>query len=146
MDISQEGVVGVGVNYCPLTDNSVGAGTVMSASGSASVVANDLVLEASNGPVTQPGVFFYGPAQIQVPFGEGNRCVGGSVIRLWPPSQSDGSGFNSRAVDYTSNAIMNGASPISAGVTMNFQYWHRDPAGGGSGFNLSDALSILFTL
>jgi hypothetical protein len=144
MDISQEGVVGVGVNYCPLTVNSAGAGTVMSGSGSASVAANDLVIEASNGPASQPGVFFYGPAQIQVPFGDGNRCVGGAVIRLWPPSAADVSGFNSRAVDNTAPAIAGGAAPILAGVTLNFQYWHRDPAGGPSGFNLSDALEILF--
>jgi hypothetical protein len=79
-----------------------------------------------------------------VPFGEGNRCVGGAVIRLWPPSVADGTGLTVRAVDYNAGAIAGGASPIVVGVTMNFQYWHRDPAGGGSGFNLSDALSILF--
>jgi len=146
LDISIEGVVGVGTNYCPLTVNSAGAGTVMSGSGSASVMANDLVIEAANGPATQPGVFFYGPSQIQVPFGEGNRCVGGAVIRLWPPSVADGTGLNTRVVDNTSPAITGGASPIVVGGTQNFQYWHRDPAGGGSGFNLSDALSVLFTL
>jgi len=146
IDIVGTGPTTPGVNYCPLTPNSAGAGSVMSALGSASVAANDLVIQAANGPATQPGVFFYGPSQIQVPFGEGNRCVGGAVIRLWPPSGSDVSGFTTRPVDYTANAIANGASPIVAGVTMNFQYWYRDPAGGGSGFNLSDALSILFTL
>jgi len=146
LDISIEGVVGVGTNYCPLTVNSAGAGTVMSGSGSASVMANDLVIEAANGPATQPGVFFYGPSQIQVPFGEGNRCVGGAVIRLWPPSVADGTGLNTRVVDNMSPAITGGASPIVVGGTQNFQYWHRDPAGGGSGFNLSDALSVLFTL
>ena len=146
LDISIEGVVGVGTNYCPLTVNSAGPGTVMSGSGSASVMANDLVIEAANGPATQPGVFFYGPSQIQVPFGEGNRCVGGAVIRLWPPSVADGTGLNTRVVDNMSPAITGGASPIVVGGTQNFQYWHRDPAGGGSGFNLSDALSVLFTL
>jgi len=143
LDVSQEATPTLGISYCPLTANSAGAGTVMSATGTNSIAANDLVIVASNGPAAQPGVFFYGPAQIQVPFGEGNRCVGGAVIRLWPPSAS-AAGVNSRAVDYTSGAIAGGASPILVGSTMNFQYWHRDPAGGPSGFNLSDALEILF--
>jgi len=132
-------------NYCPLTPNSAGPGTSMSASGSDSFAANNLVIEASGGPAGQPGVFYYGPAQIQVPFGEGNRCVGGSVVRLWPPSIADGTGFTSRVVDNTHPAIAGSPSPIVAGGTMNFQYWHRDPMGGGTGFNLSDAISILFT-
>ena len=141
-----------GTNYCPLTPNSAGPGTVISASGTSSatgtssVFLNDLVLEASGGPALETGVFFYGPSQIQVPFGEGNRCVGGSVIRLWPPSLADATGFNSRAVDNTAPAIAGSAAPIVVGGTQNFQYWHRDPAGGGTGFNLSDALEITFSI
>jgi len=141
-----ESVIGpmVGTNYCPLTPNSAGAGTVITGSGSASVGANDLVLEAFAGPGSQPGVFFYGPGQIQVPFGEGNRCAGGSVVRLWPPILASPAGISMRAVDNTNSAIATSASPIVVGGTQNFQYWHRDPAGGPSGFNLSNALEIVF--
>jgi hypothetical protein len=33
---------------------------------------------------------------------------------------------------------------ITAGSTWNFQFWYRNPAAGGAGFNLSDGLSIRF--
>jgi len=35
-------------------------------------------------------------------------------------------------------------SPIDAGETWYFQNWYRNPAGGGAGFNLSDALQTPF--
>ncbi len=35
-------------------------------------------------------------------------------------------------------------SGVQAGVTMRFQYWFRDPAAGGSGHNLTDALAMTF--
>ena len=37
-----------------------------------------------------------------------------------------------------------GGGQIQAGATWNFQAWYRDPAGGPSGFNLSDGLGITF--
>jgi hypothetical protein len=30
------------------------------------------------------------------------------------------------------------------GTSWNFQFWYRNPAGGGAGFNLSDALHVDF--
>jgi hypothetical protein len=33
---------------------------------------------------------------------------------------------------------------IQPGTSWNFQFWYRDPAGGGAGFNLSDAVMIPF--
>ena len=51
----------------------------------------------------------------------------------------DGSG--SYLVDYAS---LTGPGQISAGSTWNFQFWYRDPAGGGAGFNLSDGLQLTF--
>jgi hypothetical protein len=33
------------------------------------------------------------------------------------------------------------SSGISAGSSANFQFWFRDPMGGGSAFNLSNALN-----
>jgi len=131
-----------GSDYCPLTSNSVGAGANMTATGSSSVAANDLTLVCDDGPPSQPGVFYYGPNQIQVPFGEGNRCVGGTVIRLWPPVQTDGTGSIARAVD---NSTAPNAGVIVNGTSLNFQFWFRDPLGGGSGFNLSNGYNIVLT-
>jgi len=33
---------------------------------------------------------------------------------------------------------------IQAGEAWRFQFWYRNPAGGGAGFNLSDALLVTF--
>ena len=106
-----------------------------------------LLQSASPGPAGQPGVFFHGPSPIQIPFGNGNRCIGGSVVRLWPPTVSDGTGMSSRFVD---NSVSPNLGVIIEMASVNFQYWHRDPdytgmGGDGSGFNLSDALNVVFT-
>jgi len=139
------GFAPTGTNYCPLTPNSNGDGASITFSGSTSVTANDLELEASGASVSEPGLFYYGTTQTQVPFGEGNRCVGGSTVNLWPPTVSDGLGGNSRGIDVTSMAISASVSPIVVGGTQNFQYWFRDPAGAGpNGFNLSNGLSLTF--
>lgn len=147
LDISNETPTGVGMNYCPRTTNSVGSGTAIEAAGSASIALNNLTISVSNGPAGQPGVFFHGPSPIQIPFGNGNRCIGGSVVRLWPPTVSDGTGMSSRFVD---NSVSPNLGVIIEMASVNFQYWHRDPdytgmGGDGSGFNLSDALNVVFT-
>jgi len=126
-------------NYCTAAANSTGSGAIASASGSVSVSANSLTLSASPVPA-EPGVFFYGPSQIQVPFGNGFRCVGGSVVRL-PITFATG-GALTRPLDLTQ--LPAGSVPIAAGSTWNFQAWFRDPAAGGWGFNLSDGLEIVF--
>jgi len=144
LDVTQTGLpVQPGTDYCPLTVNSAGAGADMTATGSASVAADDLVLVCEDCPLGQPGVFFYGPSQIMVPFGEGNRCVGGAVIRLWPPLLIDATtGVATRPVG---NSVSPSAGVIVDGASLNFQFWFRDPAGGGSGFNLSNGYNIVFT-
>ena len=133
---------GQGTSYCPLTPNSVGVGATIAMSGSTSVAANDLVLAAQGCPVNQYGIFFYGPAAGQVPFGDGNRCVSGQMFRL-PVIQSDGAGLASHAVDLT--APPQPAGQITVATTWYFQFWYRDPSGpGGNAFNLSDALELVF--
>jgi hypothetical protein len=69
-------------NYCIGAPNSVGPGAVMSASGSTSLALDNFVLGCSGLPPTTNGIFFFGASQIQVPFGNGFRCVGGTVVRF----------------------------------------------------------------
>ncbi|MEO2006700.1 MAG: hypothetical protein ABGY41_21695, partial [Candidatus Poribacteria bacterium] len=130
----------VGPGYCPLTPNSAGPGAVMSASGNY-IPNNSLTLVCTGAPPVQPALFFYGPAQLQLPFGEGNRCVGGEVVRLWPPGFTDATGMITRAVD---NTLPSNVGVIVNGARLNFQCWFRDPAGGASGFNLSNAYRVDF--
>ncbi|MAE27831.1 MAG: hypothetical protein CMJ87_02440 [Planctomycetes bacterium] len=135
-----------GTNYCIGAPNSTGAGASMSANGTANVADNNLTLRAESLPSNQMGIFFYGPAQILAPFGNGYLCVGAGgvgIFRLYPPLSTNGAGLLSRPVDYTNPPQP--AAQITAGSTWNFQAWYRDPAAGGAGFNLSDGFEIVFS-
>ncbi len=129
----------LGTAYCTASPNSSGGAASISASGSASVAANDLLLRAEPVP-NQPGIFFYGPGQMSVPFGNGTLCVAGPIARL-------------DVVNATGNVmtfLLDNTSPPSAatqitpGSTWHFQACFRDPAAGGAFFDLSNGLSIFF--
>ena len=131
-------------NFCVSTPNSSGGAAQISAGGSSSIGANDLMLFASPVPASVPGIFFYGTDVVQVPFGDGFRCVGTlGLRRLAPAVMSTSSGVMGLAVD-------NQQSPQSPlffpGGTYAFQAWFRDTAAGGAGFNLSDGTGVLMTL
>jgi hypothetical protein len=127
-------------SYCPGAPNSVGSGASCSATGSTSIGMADLVLHSAGLPQGQFGVYFYGPNQVSVPFGNGTRCVGGTLVRL-APINSGSLGSVSQPID---NSQLPALGQLSVGATRNFQFWYRDPAGGGSAFNLSSALSVTF--
>ena len=132
----------LGTSYCVGAVNSTGLGARMCSFGSASVSTNNLVLRCSDMPHGQFGIFFYGPNQIQFPFGNGFRCVGGSTNRL-PVLNSGPSGTLIYGLDNTHPPQLSGQ--IHPGSSWNFQCWFRDPAGGGASFNLSDGHRITFT-
>ena len=119
-------------SYCAQSPNSSGGSAVIMRSGSLSVSDNDFTLEAISCATGQFGIFYYGPNQLSVPFGDGVRCVGGQTQRL-PVVQTDGFGDVDYAVDLS-------AEGIAAGEVWNFQFWFRD----GSSFNLSDGLEVEF--
>jgi sialidase-1 len=136
--------VGTARTYCAAGANSAGPGCHLAASGSLELSANALVLTATGAPSSVPGLFFYGPGQTQQPFGNGFRCVSGQVFRMSPVAVTSGSGVASRAVDLTTPPEGGGPGEITAGSTWNYQFWYRDTAAGGAGFNLSDGLSLTF--
>ncbi len=128
------------VNYCVTSPNSVGPGAVMGWSGTQSVSSKDLVLIVSGAPPNSTGLVFYGTNPIQIPFGNGFRCVGGTVIRMTPiPVNSFGD-----AVQPIDLAHLPQGQHFVAGDTRLFQFWYRNPSAGGAGFNLSDGLSVTF--
>lgn len=140
-DVDVRPPAGPGTPFCVSSGNSVtSTGAEIFASGSASVAANDLVLHAAPLPTGQFGLAFHGAAQIQQPFGEGVRCVASSLVRIQPAGQSDAAGFFASALDNTSPA----GAGIAPGATRHFQVWYRDTAGGPSGFNLTNGLSVSF--
>lgn len=134
----------LGNNYCSTSPNSVGSGAVMHPAGLQSIGDNTFTLVSSGAIPNKVGLFFYGPNQIDVPLGDGRLCVGG-VVRLNPPTVTDGAGVATRHVDFTTPPAGSGPSQITAGSTWNFQHWYRDPDFiGGTGFNLSDAVEVSF--
>ncbi|MCB9915082.1 MAG: hypothetical protein H6828_08025 [Planctomycetes bacterium] len=130
--------------YCVATPNSAGPGAEMSATGSTSVLANDFGLRCDGAIPNNVGLFYYGLNAVQVPFGNGVRCVGGTTFRLGPPQVANGAGTALRAVDNALPPASSGAGAFAAGSTFHFQYWYRDPAAGGAAFNLSDGLTATF--
>lgn len=129
----------LGTAYCSSSANSTGFPATIEAIGSASIAANDFSLRAAPVPPT-PGIFFYGPNAVQIPFGNGVRCVGGAIFRLPPVTVSTG-GALLRPIDNTQLAPGGG---FAAGQTWRFQAWFRDSAAGGAGFDLSDGLEVVF--
>jgi len=133
-------VADLGTNYCTSSPNSSGSPSLITAIGSTSIADNDLTLSAGPMADNEPGIFYFGSNQLNTPFGNGTRCVGGTVVRILPPAMAAG-GVLTRVVDLTSGPV---ASAIAPMTTWNFQAWFRDPAGGGLGFDLSDAVEIDF--
>jgi photosystem II stability/assembly factor-like uncharacterized protein len=133
--------------YCIAAPNSSGAGARIYALGSTSLSAANFGVGIVGGVPGQPGLFYYGPEQTQLPFGNGYRCVAAGstgIFRLPPPSIVDHLGIAEYALDFSTPPAGSGSGKIEVGSTWNFQFWYRDPMGGGSAFNLSDALSVTF--
>ena len=129
-----------GTNHCVALPNSTGYPALMSGVGTRSIAANNLTLIAGPVPTYQFAIFYYGVNPIQIPFGNGYRCVGGAIYRL-PVVNSGGSGVLSFALDHTNLPFGGG---IAAGTGRYFQAWYRDPAAGGAMFNLSDSYLVNF--
>jgi hypothetical protein len=133
-----------GTNYCTATPNSSGDAATIEALGSNSVSDNAFVLRADSVLPNQPGIFFYGPEQANVPFGNGVRCVGAGATgfeRLDVITPGNG-GTMLYQLDLTDPPSVDGT--ILPGSTWYFQAWYRDPAAGGSNFNLSDGVGVTF--
>ncbi len=128
-----------GYNYCTSVPNSSGQAGTITYQNSLEISQNNLRLIASNLPTNQFGIFFYGRSPGQIPFGDGFRCVTGQIFRYSP--QSTGGGGASRLIDL--DALPQG-DEILPGETIFWQFWFRDPAAGGAGWNLTDGLRTTF--
>ena len=136
----------IGSSYCGSAPNSNSAtGASISGSGSTSVGANNFTLVSENAIPNGAGLFFYGPNTDLVPFGDGFRCVGGSIRRFNPGMFSDNMGMAVRPVDFTVPPANAGTHMITPGSIWFFQHWYRDVPAGMSGFNLSNGLAVQFT-
>jgi hypothetical protein len=126
----------IGSKYCSANANSSGSPADISASGSSSSSAGNLSLEAAPVP-DQAGIFFHGANQTQFPFGNGFNCTAGGVKR----SSLVFAAGNAASTTYDNSGPRRSLA-AHVGSTRNFQYWYRDPAGGGARFNTSNAVAI----
>lgn len=130
--------------YCSATPNSTGAAAHLSIAGSLSIQVPDSVLSATDCPPNRLGVFLCGENKAQLPFANGTLCIsltGHGLHTLGPPVSTSRAGLAVQALDY-------GALPFDGRAaeheTWSFQFWFRDPNGGGAGANLSNALRVTF--
>lgn len=132
-------------SYCSSVPNSSGAAGVIQASGSQSLFASSLTLDAANLPTLSLGYFIFSESQgfaTGLGGGQGNLCLSGGIFRLSNFIQS--SGFTGQ-VNFP--VPFNGLPPaatINAGETWNFQYWFRDASGGTATSNTTDGVSVTF--
>ena len=130
----------LGTPFCSSNANSTGSPSILTASGSTSLAANDFTLRCDSLPSTAL-LFFHASNQIQVPFGNGYLCAAGGIVRLYPFEVSN-NGFHERTVDLMTEGTWSGA-PFALGPRY-FQCWYTDTAGGGANFNTSGGLEIVF--
>ena len=134
---------GTAANYCDAQDDSSGVAARMALNGSAGLAALDLSLSAVGGPASSWGQFFHGYGSAALPFGDGVLCVDPftpGLFRLRPVVQTQPCG-----TAWHQLSLAELPPDLLPGSTLYFQYWFRDPAAGGTGFNLSDGLAVTFT-
>jgi len=135
-------------SYCTSNQHSGGKEALIAGSGPTSVSQNNFSLRVADAPANKPGIFFYGGGQINVPFGDGRRCVsaaGMGVHRVAPVAVTNSVGEVNFPVNFTLPPFDSGLGQITPFSTWNFQFWFRDPMGpGGSGYNLTNGVSVTF--
>lgn len=132
-------------NFCVSSPNSVGPGTRMDYRKAPSLGINNFRIRAQGSPASTPGQFLYGANPAALPFGDGVLCIGVPRARVGAAVQTNVNGSAFTILDLQSGPLSTGAGAIQAGTTWHFQFWYRDPAGPlGSGFNLSDGLTVTF--
>lgn len=127
-------------SFCSTSPNSVGPGASITAQGVPTAMLPALDLIVTGCPPNGFGVFFVGDASVQIPFGNGFRCAGGSVYRSAVVTTT-AFGDAQLAPDW-----INLPSPFQVvpGDVRYAQFWYRDAMAGGAPFNLSDGVEIHF--
>ena len=141
----EKGTGCIGISFCTPDPNSTGVAGTLMATGSDSVMANDLTLVAGSLPVGEFGIFLVanGTGVTNV-INSGVLCLGGAFGRFNQAGQirlSDAAGQFSLALDATQLPTPMGTVSAAPGDTFYFQAWHRD----GFGFsNFTNGLQVEF--
>jgi len=127
-------------------------GALLTGSGVPSLSADTLQLSTSGELPTALSIVLQGTTSIApVTYGDGLRCVGGTLKRLYARSASGGAVVAPQAGDPSVSARSAAlGDPISSGATRNYQVYSRDPNPGfctsppGGTFNVSNAIAIVW--
>ncbi|QDV07970.1 hypothetical protein Poly30_35060 [Planctomycetes bacterium Poly30] len=145
--LSGTGDGGVGAKYCLANPNSTGVPASLSGSGSADLIANDLVLTTTDLPANAFGFVIASLDRGFVPLagmGAGNLCLGGDIGRGVGGQiyNSGATGTITANVDWTALPTPTGTVAAISGDTWNFQTWSRDSVMGIATSNLSNGLAV----
>lgn len=133
-------------------NSAASGGAALDATGTASTLSDDVVLTASGELPSVVTLFFSGPTEITpIRFGDGLRCTGGDLRRLYVKSSVNGVAIAPAGGDpsITSRMASLGA-PIGAGATHLYQAYYRDNLEGfcpdriGDRFNVTSGVRILW--
>jgi len=128
-------------------DGDPSTGALLSATGSADLFADDLLLTVSGLGNGKYGQLFMGSATTGAITGDGLLCIGPGASGLWrfPIQQATPAGeiYLRNPVTFSQGFAAGGQ--IVAGSTWGFQSWYRDPQGPcATGSNFSNALDVTF--
>jgi len=122
----------LGTTYCTSTNNSTGQASVLAATGSLQVSANNVNLRASQMPNNSFGFFLASrtAGNVGQPGGsQGILCLGGQIGRFVGPGliqNSGNTGAISLGINLNALPQPTGSVPAVAGETWRFQAWFRD--------------------
>jgi hypothetical protein len=127
-------------------------GALLTAVGSRSLAGDTLVLTSSGELPSVLGIFLQGSLSIApVTFGDGLRCTGGLLKRLYTHNAIGGVVSAPQAGELSVSARSAAlGDTIAAGATRYYQTYYRDPVLGycanppGNSWNVSSGLSILW--
>jgi Tol biopolymer transport system component len=127
-------------------------GALLSESGAPSLGADSLLLSCSGELPTASSIFLQGSAAVApTAFGDGLRCVGGNLKRLYVHSASGGTAIAPQAGDPPiSQRSATLGDTLTTGAVRFYQVWYRDPSAAfcstpaGNVWNISSGLRVVW--
>jgi len=135
-------------------NSSSTGGALLAASGTPSLSADTLVLTASGERPTALSIFLQGRALVApVVYGDGLRCVGGALERLFYVEVATGGVATAPQAGDPRVSVRSAAlgDPIPMGATRHYQTYYRDavatfcPSPPGNTWNVTNALSAIWS-